>query len=30
MPAATIRRFVIALLLFAGARVLLKGLGLWT
>ena len=29
MPAATIRTFVMALLLFAGARVLLKGLGLW-
>jgi uncharacterized membrane protein YfcA len=29
MPAATIRKFVIALLLFAGTRVLLKGLGLW-
>ncbi len=29
MPAATIRLFVLALLLFAGTRVLLKGLGLW-
>jgi uncharacterized membrane protein YfcA len=29
MPAATIHKFVMALLLFAGARVLLKGLGLW-
>lgn len=29
MPAATIRKFVMALLLFAGSRVLLKGLGLW-
>ena len=28
-PAATVRRIVIALLLFAGARSLLKGLGLW-
>ena len=28
-PAATVRRIVIALLLFAGARALLKGLGLW-
>jgi hypothetical protein len=30
MPAAAIRRFVMVLLLFAGTRVLLKGLGLWT
>jgi uncharacterized protein len=28
-PAPTVRRIVIALLLFAGARSLLKGLGLW-
>jgi len=28
-PAATVRRIVIALLLVAGARALLKGLGLW-
>jgi uncharacterized protein len=28
-PAATVRRIVIALLLIAGARALLKGLGLW-
>ena len=28
-PAATVRKIVIALLLFAGARSLLKGLGLW-
>ena len=30
MPAAHVRLSVIALLLFAGTRVLLKGLGLWT
>jgi uncharacterized membrane protein YfcA len=30
MPAARIRHFVIALLLFAGIRTLLKGLALWT
>jgi uncharacterized membrane protein YfcA len=30
MPARQIRFAVIALLLFAGVRVLLKGLGLWT
>ena len=29
MPAAQIRRFVVALLLFAGARALLKGMGWW-
>ena len=29
-PAATVRRIVIVLLLVAGARALLKGLGLWT
>jgi uncharacterized protein len=29
MPAAWIRHFVLALLLFAGTRTLLKGLGLW-
>jgi hypothetical protein len=30
VPAATVRRIVIALLLVAGARALLKGTGLWT
>jgi uncharacterized membrane protein YfcA len=30
MPAARIRHFVLALLLFAGLRTLLKGLALWT
>jgi len=30
VPAATIRRLVLALLLFAGLRALLKGLGIWT
>lgn len=30
LPAATVRKLVLALLLFAGLRALLKGLGVWT
>jgi hypothetical protein len=30
LPAASVRMLVVALLLFAGVRSLLKGLGLWS
>jgi uncharacterized membrane protein YfcA len=29
-PAATVRRVVVAVMLLAGARALLRGLGIWT